>query len=138
MDLTKLATDLVMKQLGGNGNNVSQDTLASSLGSLLGDGDGINLGSIVSQMTGNGGLSDLVGSWLGDGDNQELSSNQLTDILGKEKLSQFSNNVGMDEGSVLESLRQALPQIIDKSSSGGSLLDGLDLGDALNLAKKLF
>ena len=55
------------------------------------------------------------------------------------KISQAAAELGTDEGSLLNGLSQALPQMIDKSSSGGSLLDAVGgLDGALNMAKKLF
>jgi len=41
-----------------------------------------------------------------------------------------------DEGSLLDGLKDALPQIIDKSSRSGSLLDSAD--DLPGMAKKFF
>ncbi len=44
-----------------------------------------------------------------------------------------------DEESLLQGLSEALPAIVDKSSSGGSRLDAIGgIDGALNMAKKLF
>ena len=141
MDLMKLGTQLILSKLDGN---ASEDSIISALSSLL-DGSGSNSSNgeldISSLVTGmmkkGGGLENIVNSWLGDGDNEPISGSQIKDILGKDKILSFASKLGIDEGSAADSLAEAVPQMVDKGSSGGSLLDvvgGLD--GALNLAKK--
>jgi uncharacterized protein YidB (DUF937 family) len=140
MDLMKIGTQLILSKLGGN---ASESVISSALSSLLGGGGkegGLDLGSLVSSMTEKGGgLENILGSWLGDGDNDTVSSGQIKDILGGDKVAAFANELGIDENSAADSLAEAVPQMVDKGSSGGSLLDmvgGVD--GAINLAKKFF
>lgn len=141
MDLMKLGTQLILSKLGGN---TSESGIASALSSLLGGGSnnsgGLDIGSLVSNMMSNGGgLENIVSSWLGDGDNDAVSGSQIKDLLGGDKISQFANELGIDEDSAADSLADAVPQMVDKASSGGSLLDAIGgIDGALNLAKKLF
>lgn len=140
MDLMKLGTQLVLSKLGGN---TSESGIESALSSLLGGGGnsdgGLDLGSLVSGMMKNGGgLESIVGSWLGDGDNESVSGSQIKDILGSDKISEFASKLGVDDDSAADSLAEAVPQMVDKGSSGGSLLDAVGgISGALNLAKKL-
>ena len=139
MDLMKLGTELVMSKLGGGG--ASSDSITSVLGNLLGGGDnagdgGGGIGSILSSMK-EKGLGSIADSWLGDGDNEEISTDQLRDVVGGNKVTEMASELGTDEDSLLSGLKDALPQMIDKSSSGGSLLDNLGgLSGALGMAKK--
>jgi uncharacterized protein YidB (DUF937 family) len=140
MDLMKLGTQLILSKLGGNTN---ESGVADALSSLLGGsngGGGLDIGSIVSNMMSNGGgLQSVVASWLGDGDNDAISGGQIKDLLGGDKISEFASKLGVDEDSAADSLAEAVPQMVDKSSSGGSLLDAVGgLDGALNLAKKFF
>ena len=48
----------------------------------------------------------------------------------------MASELGADEDSVLNGLKDALPQMIDKSSTGGALLD--NPAELLNLARKFF
>ena len=48
----------------------------------------------------------------------------------------MASELNSDEDSILNGLKEALPQLIDNSSKSGSLLD--NPGDLLNLAKSLF
>ena len=133
MDLMKMGADL----LGENLKGVDSDALISALGSMFSGSDGeIDLSNIISEMN-DKGLGSIVGSWLGDGSNSSISTNQVRDLLGSDKIAQVASQLNSDEGSVLESLSAALPQLIDQSSSGGSLLDSIGgIEGALDMANK--
>jgi uncharacterized protein YidB (DUF937 family) len=143
MDLMKLGTQLILSKLGGN---TSESGITSALSSLLGGGGssssdgGLDLGSLVSGMMKNGGgLENIVSSWLGTGDNEAISGSQIKDILGGDKVAEFASQLGVDEDSAADSLAEAVPQMVDKASPEGSLLDAVGgIDGALNLAKKLF
>jgi len=50
----------------------------------------------------------------------------------------MAGQLGADKGSLLEGLRDAPPQMVDKSSQGGELLDQLGgIGGILGMANKL-
>ncbi len=135
MDLMKLATEMMMSKLGSD--TTASDSINTILGKLLSSDDGGNgLGSIVNAMR-EKGLGSIVESWLGDGDNAEIAPEQLREVVGSDTIAAMAADVGTDEDSILDTLKDALPQIIDKSSSGGSLLDNLGgLDGALDIAKK--
>ena len=117
---------------------VESSVISGAMDSLLGGGDKMDLGSLVSSLQ-SSGLGDVASSWLGDGENADISADQLKDVLGGDKVSAAAAELGTDEGSLLESLKDALPQIIDKSSSGGSLLDSVGgIGGLASMAKKFF
>lgn len=138
MDIMKLATQVLASKLG-NSADTNDDMLQSVIGSLLGGstGQGIDLGDIVGQLQG-GGLANLAESWLGDGDNDEISTSQIESLLGSEKLQQAASQLGANQNDLMEGLKQLLPQVVDKSSSGGSLLDSVGgLSGLAGLAGKL-
>jgi len=131
MDLMKLGTQLLASKLGSNADT---GTITSALGKLLEGGAGqAGLAGIITAMQGKG-LGSIAESWLGDGKNAEISADQVKDILGKDKVAAMASQLNTDEGSLLAGLKEALPQIIDKSSRGGSLLD--NAGSLLGMAKK--
>ena len=87
-------------------------------------GQGIDLGSLVGNLQ-NSGLGELAASWLGDGANDAISTSQIESIFGSDKLAQAAQQLGADQGDLLKGLQDMLPQVVDKSSSGGSLLDSV-------------
>ena len=137
MDITKLAAQLLSDQFGGKS---SSENASSALSELAGDGKGgIDLGDIVGKMTSSGVLGNIVQSWLGDGDNDDIEPSQLTEMFDGEKISKFAQALGVSQDDAASGLSQLLPKLIDKSSSGGSLLDSVGgIGGAMNMAKGLF
>jgi uncharacterized protein YidB (DUF937 family) len=133
MDLMQLGSQLLASQLG---NGANTDAIKKALGGLLSDNNGnLDLGSLIGAMQGKD-LGAIVTSWLGDGDNADISTVQVREVIGKDKVAAMAAELNSDEDSILNGLKDALPQLIDNSSKGGSLLD--NPGDLLNLAKKLF
>ena len=134
MDIMNIGKALLAQKLGGNNAMIE-----AAMGSLLGGGQqggGLDIGNLVSGMQAKG-LGDVASSWLGDGENASISPDQLKDVLGQDKIAAAAEQLGTDEGSLLDGLKDALPQMVDKSSSGGSLLDSVGgLGGVANMAKK--
>ncbi len=137
MDILKLGASLLMDKLGSGDGNL--DDITSALGNLLSDENGnLDLGNIVSGLQ-EKGLGSVVESWLGDGENDAISGDQVMELFGSERISQIASQLGSDEGSLLDALSDALPQVVDNASSGGSLLDSIGgLEGAWNMARKLF
>ncbi len=133
MNLMNLAKDMLAKKLGADSG-----AIGGVMDSLIGGGEKADLGGLVSGMK-EKGLGDIASSWLGDGDNAEISPEQLKEVLGPDQVAQAASQLGTDEGSLLDGLKDALPQLIDKSSNGGSLLDSVGgVGGLAGMAKKLF
>lgn len=138
MDMMKIATQLLMSKLTGSAAGNS-DMVTSVIGKLLGGsgGSGIDLGSLVGNLK-DQGLGDVADSWLGDGDNAEISTDQIESMLGSDKIQEAASQLGADQSELLDGLKNMLPEVVDKSSSGGSLLDSVGgLGGLANLAGKL-
>ena len=136
MDIMKLGTQLLMSKLG-SGANADSGAVQNALGSLLGNGETPDIGSLLSGLQ-SGGLGDIAKSWLGDGDNAPISSDQVRNVVDGNKLSKLASALGTDEGSVLSGLQEAMPQMVDKASSGGSLLDSIGgISGVANFAKGL-
>ncbi|MBL4852334.1 MAG: DUF937 domain-containing protein [Gammaproteobacteria bacterium] len=140
MNIANLATEIFMKKMGASG---SSGDITSALTSLLGGNSGggdsdIDIMGLVSKFQSKG-LGGVVSSWLGDGDNDGISTDQVTNMLGESNISEFASKIGVDPSTALNGLKDTIPDMIDQSSSGGSLLDSVGgLGGVLNMAKKLF
>ena len=137
MDLKDLATQFMMKKFG----NVKDSAAAeSAVGELLGGTDKFDLGALVEKFTGAGG--DVAGkakSWLGDGANDSISPDQLKQALGADKIDAIAAKLGVDRETASGGLADMLPQLIDKGSRGGSLLDSIGgAGGLAKLASKFF
>lgn len=137
MDLIEMATRMLQQKLG---TQASTGDISGALQDLLGgEGNGIDLSAIVGKLMSQGNLGDIVQSWLGDGDNKGIDASQIFEIFGRGKVSEFASRVGVGETEAADALSNVLPEMVDKSSSGGSLLDQAGgLGGLMGMAKKLF
>ena len=139
MDIIQIGAQLLQSKLG---SNLQTGDIASALSGLLG-GDNFDIGSLISKIQGNSGLASMAASWLGDGANSAMSGSQVMDIFGKDKVTEFASKLNIDEGTASNGLADMLPQLIDKASSGGSLLDSAmgsmgGAGGLMGMAGKLF
>jgi len=83
----------------------------------------LDIGALVSQFSSQGGgLAALASSWLGDGENEALSASSLMSMLGENKISEFASSVGVDSDTAANGLSDMIPDLINQSSSGGSVL----------------
>ena len=137
MDIVKMGAEMLMQKFG---SSVDIDTMKSALVGLLGDGEGgVDLAGLASKMMSSGDLGTMVTSWLGDGENKSISADSLMSLLGDNKIADFAGKVGVDTSTAASGLSDVLPTMIDKASSGGSLLDSFgDADGLLGMAKKLF
>lgn len=137
--ILKIGAELFQSKLSDQGNSLDLNTIIPALTGLLSNKDGnIDLGSLVSNMDA-GDMLNIAQSWLGSDSNEGISANQLTNVLGQNKISEFASQLSLDEGQALSGLQEAIPNMVDKSSNDGNLLDMVGgVSGALNLAGKLF
>lgn len=142
-DLLKMGASAFMNsnRSGDAGSGLDLGSLTSALSGLAGGNDdngGFDLGSILSKMQGSG-MADIAQSWLGDGDNEPMEDDHVVNMFGADKIRDFASQLGLSESEAIGGLRDAMPQIVDKASSGGSILDSIGgIGGALDMAKGLF
>ena len=140
--LLKMGASAFMESNGSGeaGGELDSSFLSNALASLTGDSaeGGLDIGSLLGKMQ-SGGMADLAASFLGDGANAEMHENQVTDLFGSDKISQFASQLGLTESEAIGGLQEAMPQMMDQASSGGSLLDSIGgISGAIGLASKLF
>jgi uncharacterized protein YidB (DUF937 family) len=134
MEILQLGAQLLSEKLG---LEVDTDTIASALSGLLGDGQGnIDLAGLAGKMASSGELGSIVNSWLGDGANASISADSILGLLGEREVADFAATVGTDTDTAAAGLSDVLPDLMDKSSSGGNLLEAAGgLGGLMGAAK---
>ena len=139
-ELLQMGAEMFSKsdRSGEAGSNLDMGSLTSALSSLSGDGEGFDLGGLMSGFNA-GGLAEMAQSWLGDGDNAGISAEQISSVIGSEKIAEFASKLGLSTEEAAGGLSEALPQMVDNASSGGSLLDSFGgVEGVLGFAGKLF
>jgi len=144
MDLLKVGGSLIQGNSDDATTGLDVGDIAGALGGLLGNSEGgLDLGSLVSGLSGNG-LGEIVGSWLGNGENAAISPDQVTDLLGSDKISEFASSLGLSVDSAKGALADALPQVVDQATSGdNSMVEEMlaqvgGAGGAMDMLGKMF
>ena len=139
-DIIKMGAEAFSNSAGSGqaGSGLDAGALVSALSGLTSGSGGLDIASLMNSMQ-SGGLGDVLQSWLGDGKNAAISGQQISDVLGADKISDFAGQLGLSQEEAIGGLQDAFPQMVDKASSGGSLLDSIGgIQGAIGLAGKLF
>lgn len=142
-NLLQLGASAILHNSDQATNGLDSNELVSALSGLLGGGGGnLNLGAILSKMQ-QSGLGDIAASWLGNGSNAPISPGAVTDLIGSDKIADFASRFGLSEESAKNAIASALPEMVDKASPNGSLLEGLignigGLGGLSDMVNKFF
>jgi uncharacterized protein YidB (DUF937 family) len=122
MDLLKVGGSLIQGNSDDATTGLDVGDIANALGGLLGNSEGgLDLGSLVGGLSQNG-LGEIVGSWLGSGENASISMEQVTDLLGSDKIAEFASQLGLSTESAAGALADALPQVVDRQHLVTTLL----------------
>ncbi len=124
MDLLKVGASMIQGNSDDATTGLDVSDIANALSKLIGNGEGgLDLGALVGGLSQNG-LGEIVGSWLGNGENRSISADQLTELLGSDKVSEFASQLGLSEESAKGALVDSLPQVVDQATSGeGTIMD---------------
>jgi uncharacterized protein YidB (DUF937 family) len=116
--------------LGGNlgglaGTAMKNPQVISALVSLLSSKDAsvggtAGLGGLIQAFQGKG-LGDMIGSWISTGPNPPVTASQITDVLGRDTVSQFAAKAGVPHGEAGGLLASLLPAVIDQLTPQGQV-----------------
>ena len=95
-------------------------SLLSSKDSSVGGTGG--LGGLVQAFQGKG-MGDMISSWISTGPNPPINASQITDVLGKDTLSQFAAKAGVSHNEAGGLLASLLPSVIDQLTPQGNVPD---------------
>ena len=123
-DLLQMGASLIQGNSDDATTGLDSNDIGNALSNLIGNSEGgLDLGALVGGLSQNG-LGEIAGSWLGNGENASISMDQITDLLGSDKISEFASQLGLSEESAKGALSDALPQVVDQATSGeNSMVD---------------
>lgn len=122
-----------LSSIGGLVNLVTSNPqlLQAVAGLLSNDGAQGGLGGLVSKFE-QAGLGDVVGSWIGNGHNQNISGEQLGDVLGQDTLGALAGKLGVSPDTAASQLSNILPSLINQLTPQGQTPAG-GLGSSSDL-----
>ena len=78
------------------------------------------LGGLIKQFQ-QKGFGDTIDTWINAGANQDISSDQVSDALGRDVVDELSRRTGLSRDQVVEELSRLLPGTVDKLTPEGRL-----------------
>ena len=124
MDLLKTAASMMQSNGDDATAGLDVDDIANELNNLVGNGQGgLDLVKFVGGLSQNG-LGEIVGSWLGNGENKSISIEQVTTLLGSDRIAAFASELGLSQESAANALAETVPQVVDQVTRGeGTIMD---------------
>ena len=126
MDLLKMGASMIQGNSDDATTGIDTDKITGALSSIFGgngEEGGLDLSSIVSNLS-NGNLGETISSWIGNGENAPIDAEQVTELLGSDKVEEFANELGVNVDSAKQALSDVLPNLVDKVTSEDSNLAG--------------
>jgi uncharacterized protein YidB (DUF937 family) len=111
--------DFVKSQVHGHVEGKDAD-LASTMLTRFGGSKAeslVNLAKAFHQ----GGLGAAVNSWISTGENHNLSSDQVIQALGRDRVAEVAAKFGMTPEEASGRLAQVLPVVVDRLTPAGKL-----------------
>jgi uncharacterized protein YidB (DUF937 family) len=85
------------------------------------------------------GLGDIFHSWVSQGSNQPISSDQLQNVLGKDRLQTLAEKAGIPPETLSQKLSENLPTLVDKMTPSGEVpAGGFSKEHLLSVASNFF
>jgi uncharacterized protein YidB (DUF937 family) len=109
--------DDMMNKLGLSG---SHGNLTTAIGELVGGAQGQGLGTLVDQFKAHG-LDGVVHSWIGTGANQPITAEQITKVIGADKVNMIASMLKVPPETVSAKLAEYLPQVVDRLTPNGKV-----------------
>lgn len=106
---------------------------------LLTSGSGVGGVSGLLEKFRGSGAGAQADSWVSKGTNQPVSSQQVQQAIGDDKVQQIAQQTGMSKEEASQGIAKVLPAAVDKVTPGGSVPSGEELQKHLGgIAGKLF
>lgn len=113
--------DLIKSALGGNAPAPTQtESLLQGALDLLNSAGGVQG---IAEKFQQSGLGDIVSSWIGTGQNQPVSAEQLSAVLGQDKIASLAQQAGIPAEQGASALAGVFPALLDKLTPDGVMPD---------------
>lgn len=113
---------------GGSGGGAAVTALLPMVTGMLGGG---GLSKIVSGFQSQG-LSGQANSWIGKGPNQAVSGDQVSKVVGSDKIAEIAQKLGVSNSEAASSLAALLPNVINHVTPKGKIPAANKVDKALN------
>jgi len=126
MGLFDEVLSVVGKQLAGG----QQNSLVEQAISIINNPQIGGVSGLIEKFQQNG-LGDIISSWVSTGSNLPISTDQISSILGSDRVREIAAKIGIPEDQVSGHLAELLPQMIDQLTPDGKIPEGNAVGSSL-------
>jgi uncharacterized protein YidB (DUF937 family) len=128
--------DQVSSMFGSESKGTGGDqlNLISGVLEMLNKGGQGGLAGLV-QACQSKGLGDIVSSWITTGPNAPISTSQITEVLGDERIGQLAGKIGLTPDALSTKLAEILPGAVDNLTPEGKIPDAGMLDQVLGMLK---
>ena len=125
-----LLDGLLGNLMGGNSGGGTNPLLQIAMQMLANKGGGGSGGGALDSMGGlggiisafqKGGLGNIADSWVSTGENLPVSGDQLSQVLGSDKIGEIASQLGMSQGDAAGGLAKILPELINHITPNGEV-----------------
>jgi uncharacterized protein YidB (DUF937 family) len=120
--------------LGSLGSGGSGNALLDGVISMVNNPEHGGLEGLVAAFR-DKGLAGVVDSWVSTGGNLPISADEITHVLGSDRLGSLARGLGLSQGDLSSRLTELLPQVVDRLTPQGQVPDAGALGDLLGSLK---
>ena len=118
---------------------IAMQMIAAKAGGGSGRGAGIDVGGLsgIVDAFQKGGLGHIADSWVGTGENLPVNADQLSQVLGSDKIGAIASQLGMSHGDVSDGLAKIFPDLINHVTPNGQIPSNRSMiEDALSMLMK--
>ena len=126
--------DQVSSMFGSEKKGSDQFNLINGVLEMLNTGGQGGLAGLV-QACQSKGLGDIVSSWISTGPNAPISTSQIKEVLGDERIGQLAGKIGLTPDALSTKLAELLPGAVDKLTPEGKIPDAGMLDQVLGMLK---
>lgn len=104
------------------------------------NGLGLNSGSGLTsliQLFQQKGLGDMISKWVSTGPNPPIAPDQVTHVLGSDKLQQIATQLGVSPTDAASHVAKVLPSLVDTLTPNGNVPQGDLLSTGLGMLKNM-
>lgn len=122
---------------GGTGTKTQNSDIINVLLGMISNNEQGGLGGLIKSFTDNG-LGGIVSSWISTGENKSISEDEVGRGVGEERIKEISERTGKSRETVVSTLKNQLPQVVDKLTPNGNMPDNNLLQQGIGMLKNLF
>ncbi|MFN8580131.1 MAG: YidB family protein [Gemmatimonadaceae bacterium] len=132
--------DQVISQVTQAAGPASGTTSHADMITQLVNGLGLNSGSGLTsliQLFQQKGLGDMISKWVSTGPNPPIAPDQVTHVLGSDKLQQIATQLGVSPTDAASHVAKVLPSLVDTLTPNGNVPQGDLLSTGLGMLKNM-